>query len=232
YVRARRVALRLIAAPREQAPDVELSYSLEDGWPYVLVATTFTNRGAAPVDAELMDAVRADRTFEHGSERPAGLSWFYDHHFGQAYGILAQEHDVLESAGRQTALRYQNRDGKVSVRLAPGESYQLSRRVIPGANLFDVYRTAARLSGKTDRPLQLSVTDTTGRPVPNADVGLAYAGKKHARGRTDAAGRLTVGLQGDAVAPLTVSDPARGSKSIEIPPAAAAELAVELPESG
>src|SRR3984885_10797948 len=40
FVQARRVTLRLVAAPREKEPDVEVSYSLEDGWPYLLVTTT------------------------------------------------------------------------------------------------------------------------------------------------------------------------------------------------
>ena len=68
FVQARRVTLRLVAAPREKEPDVEVAYTLEDGWPYVLVTTTFANRGAAPVDAELLDAIRADRTFEQSPD--------------------------------------------------------------------------------------------------------------------------------------------------------------------
>src|SRR5205814_1523129 len=53
FVRARRVTLRLVASPRDQAADVEVAYTLEDGRPFLLVTTTFANRGAAPVDAEL-----------------------------------------------------------------------------------------------------------------------------------------------------------------------------------
>ena len=70
FVQARRVTLRLVAAPRGKEPDVEVSYTLEDGWPYVLVTTTFSNRGTAPVDAELVDAIRADRTFESSRRGP------------------------------------------------------------------------------------------------------------------------------------------------------------------
>ena len=155
FVQARRVTLRLVAAPREKEPDVEVAYTLEDGWPYVLVTTTFANRGTAPVDAELLDAIRADRTFERSPERPADLFWAYDKHFGQAYGVVADGHEVLGANARQLLLRYQDRDGKVAVRLAPGESYRLTRRVIPGANLFDVQRVADRLAGKADHPVRL-----------------------------------------------------------------------------
>src|SRR5262249_6848842 len=77
FVQARRVTLRLLAAPREKAPDVEVSYTLEDGWPYVLVTTTFANRGNTAIDTELVDAIRADRSFEWSPEAAADLFWAY-----------------------------------------------------------------------------------------------------------------------------------------------------------
>ena len=150
FVRARRVTLRLVAAPRGKEPDVEVSYTLEDGWPYVLVSTTFSNRGTAPVDSELVDAIRADRSFERAAEAPADLFWAYDRHFGQAYGVVADGHAVLSANARQLLLRYRDRNGKVALRLAPGDTYHLVRRIIPGANLFDIRRVADRLAGKSE----------------------------------------------------------------------------------
>ncbi len=121
FVQARRVTLRLVAAPRGKEPDVEVSYTLEDGWPYVLVTTTFSNRGTGPVDVELLDAIRADRTFESSPENPADLFWAYDKAFGQAYGVVADGHKILGANARRSLLRYQDRNGKVVVPLAPGE---------------------------------------------------------------------------------------------------------------
>ena len=112
FVQARRVTLRLVAAPREKAPDVEVAYSLEDGWPYMLVTTTFANRGDTAVDAELMDSIRADRTFEYEPRRGGRPFWIYDKHFGQAYGVVADGHDILGASARQLLLRYQDRDRK------------------------------------------------------------------------------------------------------------------------
>ena len=89
FVRARKVTLKLVASPRDQTPDVEVAYTLEDGQPFLMVTTMFANRGGAPLDAELLDAIRADRTFEHGPDQPASLFWAYDKHFGQAYGVAA-----------------------------------------------------------------------------------------------------------------------------------------------
>src|SRR5262245_53060702 len=75
FVKARSVTLRLVATPREQAPDVEVAYTLQDGWPYVLVTTTFANRGSKAVDADLLDSVRADRSFDRCPEGPLDLFW-------------------------------------------------------------------------------------------------------------------------------------------------------------
>ena len=98
FVKARRVSLRLVAKPLEQMPDVEVAYTLQDGWPYVLVTTTFANRGDKTVEVDLLDSIRADRTFEQCPEGPQDLFWVYDRHFGQAYGILAEGHQVRRTA--------------------------------------------------------------------------------------------------------------------------------------
>jgi hypothetical protein len=231
FVQARRVTLRLVAAPREKEPDVEVAYVLEEGWPYLQVTTTFANRGAGVVEAELMDAIRADKTFEHRPDKAAGPFWVYDKHFGQAYGVVADGRDVLGTSARQLLLRYQDRDRKVAARLAPGESYRLTRRVIPGANLFDVQRVAASLAGKVPHPVQLAVKDTAGHPVPDADVVLSLEGKPHAWGRTDREGALMLAA-GDTDGLLTVSAQGRGTKTIAIAPDAPGPLTVELPEAG
>ena len=195
FVQARRVTLRLVAEPREKTPDVEVSYTLEDGWPYVLVTTTFSNRGTTALDVDLVNAIRADHSFESSPEAPTDLFWAYDKHFGQAYGVVAEGHDILGANARRLMLRYRDRNGKVAVRLAPGETHRLTRRVIPGANLFEVRRTSPiGVAGKADRPVRLAVKDTAGRPVREADVVLASDGKPmglgaHRRRREPAARR-------------------------------------------
>jgi len=231
FVRARRVTLRLTATPRGKEPDVEVAYTLEDGKPYVTVTTTFSNRGSAPVDADLLDAVRADHSFERSPDGTSDLFWAYDKHFGQAYGVAAEGHRVLTAGARQLLLRYVDRDGKAAPRLAPGESYRLTRRVIPGAHLFDVHRAADRLAGRDGRAVQLVVKDTAGRPVADADVALTRDGKPHAHGRTDAEGRLEF-APGDAPGTLTVKSPGHGSKEVAVGPDTPATVPVELPQAG
>jgi len=132
----------------EREPDVEVAYSLEDGSSSLLVASTHTNRGETPIDVELVDAIRADATFEFSADEASDLFWAYDKHFGQAYGVVAEGRRVRSATSWQRLLRYAGKDGKVSVRLAPRESYRFTRRVIPGRTLFDVRGLAGRLSGK------------------------------------------------------------------------------------
>ena len=230
FVQARRVTLRLVAEPREKTPDVEVSYTLEDGRPYVLVTTTFANRGTTAVNVDLVDAIRADHSFEFSPEAPTDLFWAYDKHFGQAYGVVAEGHDILGANARRLMLRYRDRDGKVAVRLAPGETHRLVRRVIPGAYLFEVRRIAGHLAGHSDRPVRLVVKDTAGYPVPEADVVLSRDGKPRAWGRTDEAGILWL-ARGKAPGTLAVSALGHGSKEVALGTEVLETLPVELPEA-
>jgi hypothetical protein len=230
FVQARRVKLRLVAGPLAKAPDVEVCYTLEDGWPYVLVTTTFANRGTTTIDADLLDAIRADHSFEFSPEAPAAWFWAYDKQFGQAYGVVGDAHDIAGINARRLLLRYRNREGKAAIRLAPGESYRLSRWVIPGATLFDVRRIADGLCGKESRSFQLTVKDTAGRAVSEADVVFTAGGKPYAWGRADENGKILVSTGGGA-GELTVAALGRGSKSVSITSKPPESLSVELPEA-
>jgi hypothetical protein len=230
FVRARRVTLRLVALPRAHEPDVEVSYALEDGWKYLLVTTAFANRSTAPIDVDLLDSIRADRSFEMSREAPADLFWAYDRHFGQAYGVFALEHQVLRANARQTLLRYLDRNAKAAHRLAPGETYRLSRWIFPGANLFDVRRIADQLAGKKEHRLQVTVQDASARPLVDADVSLARAGKPEVWGRTDQEGQVVLDV-GEAPGSLVVSAIGRGSRSVSLTPPVPASLAIEMPEA-
>jgi hypothetical protein len=233
FVQAKRVTLRLVASPREKEPDVEVAYTLDQTWSYLLVTTTFTNRRDVPVEIEMADAMRADGTFEFSPDGPADLFWAYDKHFGQAYGVLAEGRGVLSATSWQRLLRYPDKDGKVTVRLAPGGSYRLARRIIPGSNLFDVRRDAQGiLSGKGVGFDWLEVKDTAGKPVVGADVVVEQEGKRFAWGRTDDEGRILV-YAGEGQGALIVSGPGYGTKSLPTAgPGHIASVEVTLPEAG
>ena len=170
-----RAASRFGWSPRlgRQEPDVEVSYTLEDGWPYVLVTTTFANRGPTPIDVELLDAIRADRSFELSPEEPADLFWAYDKHFGQAYGVVADGHEILGANARQLLLRYHDRERK-------GRRPARTRRVVPPvAADHSRVRTSSTSGGspissreRTSIACSVTVKDAAGHAVAEADVVL------------------------------------------------------------
>ena len=184
----------------------------------MLVTSTFSNRGATAIDVDLVDAIRADHSFESSPEGPTDLFWAYDKHFGQAYGVVAEGHDILGANARRLMLRYRDRDGKVAVRLAPGETYRLTRRVIPGANLFDVRRVAERSGrqGGSARPARREGHGGAARPARPTSCSRATASRM-AWGRTDDEGRLLLGA-GEAPGVLTVSALGHGSKTVTLAP--------------
>ena len=230
FVQARRVTLRLVATPREQTPDVEVAYTLQDGWPYVLVTTTFANRREKTVDADLVDSVRADHSFEQSPGGASDLFWVYDRHFGQAYGITSERHQVRATNARALLLRYQNEQGKVAVPLKAGESYTLVRRVIPGEDTFKVSSIADRISQRPSRFATVTVK-SKGAPVSKADVRLERNGALVASGRTNDDGIVDLDL-GQGPAKVTVTEPSRGTLVREVGAGEFESLVFELPEPG
>jgi hypothetical protein len=229
FVRARRVTLRLIALPRAHEPDVEVSYALEDGWPYLLVTTVFANRGPTPIDVDLLDSIRADRSFEMSPEGASDLFWAYDRHFGQAYGVVTVG-QILGVNARQMQLRYLDRQGKAAHRLGPNEVYRHARWIFPGADLFEVRQIANRFRGLKEHRLQVTVNDASAHAVVDADVTLARGGKPEAWGRTDARGQVVLDV-GEAPGSLSVSAVGRGARSISLTPPVPATLTVEMPDA-
>jgi hypothetical protein len=232
FVQARRVTLRLVASPKENEPDVEVAYTLQDGWTSLQVATTFANRRETPVEFELVDALRADGPFEMSPEERSDLFWAYDRHFGQAYGFSARGRQIVHVRGRQHLLRYADHEGKVTVRLQPGESFRLVRHVTPGANLFDLRLAASARAGQNTKADRVEVKDTAGRPVAEADVVIQHEGRPYAWGRTDRDGSITI-EPGVGPGKLKVSAPGYGEKTIDLAgPGQGTLHAIELPEPG
>ncbi len=231
FVRARKVTLRLVAAPKEATPDVELSYTLEDGKPFVEVTTRFTNRGTKAVDADLLDSIRADRTFEFSPNTPSDLFWANDPHWGQGYGIVPDGHDVAAAPARAALIRYRTNDRKVAVGLAPGESHTLTRRVFPGRSPFDLQLTRCEILGKPATKTSLTVKEATGHPIAGATVAFASQGGVKLAGKTDAHGHVDVTNLGQP-GTLNVSAIGNGSREIPIADNPPGSLSVELPKAG
>ena len=140
----------------EQLPEVIVVYSLGEKDKFVTVTSTFTNRGATPLIVPLEDDFRADGSKEEMVRSPNATTdrfWLYDRHWGQAYGLDAAGRKMqLNSDARNTAIKYETDAGELQAKLAPGESFQLTRHLYSSSSVFHVhYQSHQRL--KTGMPI-------------------------------------------------------------------------------
>ncbi len=150
------VSVVVKADATEQLPEVTVVYSLGVNDSFVTVTSTFTNRGTVPLTVPLEDDFRADGGKEEMVRSPNSTTdrfWLYDRHWGQAYGLDAAGRKMqLNSDARTTAIKYETEGGELQAKLAPGESFQLTRHLYSSSNVFDVhYQSHQRL--KTGTPI-------------------------------------------------------------------------------
>ncbi|MFO0867635.1 MAG: CehA/McbA family metallohydrolase [Pirellulales bacterium] len=184
HVSGPQVSLQCAAEPVAGRPRVWVRYTLADGAPFVVVESIYKNEGTEPLVEELADAIRADRLFEFGQDAETGLLWAYDEWFGQAYGVVVEGFEIK----RDKLLQLQ-RDGQSQVKLAPGETLIVRRRIFPGDHLLAVRATARTLRGLPLRPVEFTVTDPAG-PVAHAKVTLRQGKVVYGAARTTAAGNV------------------------------------------
>ena len=220
FVQARRVTLRLVAAPREKEPDVEVSYTLEDGWPYVLVTTTFSNRGDRPGRRR---AARRDPRRSLASSRAPRRRPICS---GPTTSTSARR-----TAWSPTGTTVLGANARRLLAPLPRSRRQggrppRPRRDVPagatdhprGEPLRRAAASPTVWRARTEHPVRLAVKDTAGHPVPEADVVLARDGKPHAWGRTDQRRELDCSPRATQPGSLTVSALGHGSKDVALAP--------------
>ncbi len=228
-LRGSRLEVVVGANAAEGQPAVSVIYELSDGSPALLVTTTYTNPHAEPLEVELVDAMRADRSFTMESNADLNLFWAYDDWWGQAYGIQAEGHHVKSTGGGRPMLQYE-KNGVVRVNLAPKETYTLVRRVFPAKNVLDILAVCHELQGAKSSNASLTVQDAAG-PVVNAVITLERDGKRYGWGRSNEQGRLiTQVAPGKYVA--TIDAVGRPKQTLEIDASADVATTLELEQPG
>lgn len=176
---------------------VVVEYALMHDASAIRVRTTFTNRTTAPQTVKLEDDIRADGGKEYMSKSPNGdlqICWIHDRFWGQAYGVISEHGRIrCNSNARESVLRYLV-DGKPTVDIAPGDSFELVRWIFPAANLLDVKAAIARHRKDDVTPVTFAITDGLGRPVADAEVTVSTSGATRGSGRTGENGELTTAL--------------------------------------
>ncbi|NQV27012.1 MAG: hypothetical protein HQ518_21900, partial [Rhodopirellula sp.] len=159
------------AAGAAGRPAVEVTYSLKTDAEQLTVTSRFTNETDAAINVPLFDDLRIDSRNEDIVKVPNGtteLFWIHDRHWGQAYGIEAVGGKVVaDSTSRTSKLEYEIGDAGDSVRLEPGQSFELVRNVFPGTDLPHVRAISANTNGVKTRQVEVSVFDRFKRPNPD-----------------------------------------------------------------
>jgi len=165
--------LIVAAEAADGQPAVETTYSLTATQPWLEIATRFSNPHASAITVPLIDDVRIDGSNEDMQKSPDGLHDLFtvvDNFWQQAYGCVAVAADrrIQSTNERASILKFVDAGGQETITLQPGESFTLTRRVLPGRNLFDV---RARLGMPTDgklTPVAMRFFDELRWPIPQA----------------------------------------------------------------
>ncbi len=211
----------------------EIVYELADDARWLKITTRITNTSKDPIALKHVDAIRADGEFETGADDALGVFWVYDPFWRQAYAAVFSNADVrvvgTTNGRRSPDLMLDAKDAK-QLTLAPGETQELVRYLIPAANSIDVRALASDVRGKSLVDVKLAVRDPVG-PVDAAQVTVKSGGQVYGRGVTGADGqfaaRLPVGKYQAVVSAL-----GRGEKSLDWNLANPLDAEVELAAPG
>ena len=181
------IVVELEAEPIDGRPRLALRYALADGARHLVVETNYTNPSDKPIEDDLSDAIRADRTFTFGTDPATNLFWADDEWFRQSYGVVIPGYTIKGSGQRGTLLALE-KDGTSKLKLEPGQSHTIARKIYPASSLLGVRGIASQMAGAKVGAMQALVGDSS--PVAQARIALSRGGQPYAAGRTDAAGRL------------------------------------------
>ena len=175
-------------------PGAEVTYSLKDGAPALVIETRLINSTDQPVKYALIDEVRADASFTKVPNGKAPSFWVYDSWWGQAYGmaLLASGHPAIDvvSDARLSTIRYGGKGDELLV--APGDAPAAStlvRHLFPARNQLELVKTEASLAGITLPECNLKVVDTAGAPVAGTELVVKRQDGSTLSARTNAAGQ-------------------------------------------
>ena len=225
--------LFVMAKADDKGPEVTTSYQLAADPARIVIATEYHNPHQEPITVDLVDAMRADKSFEMAVEPELNLFWVYDDYWDQAYGVVPSEHEVTPDENsvksRRPFIRYA-KEGETSVSVEPGKSYLLKRCLIPGRNMLEILAAANELSGKKLQAVKIQVKDTAG-PIHRTRVELSQNGSVYGWALTSEQGELNFSLPAGEYE-AKVSALGRPSQNLSIKPSEKTDYTVELMRAG
>ena len=228
--RGEEVSLRVTAVGGMDRPDAHVTYRLSDSSHYLVVESEFVNRSDRQLTVELMDEVRADRSFDKVDDGTTELFWAYDKWFGQAYGILPDRGSIQSSGdarNRLSSLRYLI-EGQDRFDLAPGETRKLVRRIFPARHLVAVKAIAKRVRQQPLGTATIQVSEEGGGALPDTDVEIFSGSNSQGYGRTDSKGQMLLELPPGSYQ-AKVSSLGRGTREVDaLVPSSTGEMATMI----
>ncbi len=203
------ITLEIDAQTIEGRPHLTVRYTLADDASHLLVETIYSNPTDKPVEDDLADAIRADRTFSFGTEAATNLFWADDEWFRQCYGVVIPGYEVQGTGQRGTLLQLV-KAGTSKLKLDPGQSHTIARKMFPASSLLAVRGLASQMAGAPAGKVSVLVGEPM--PVAQARIALSRDGKPYAAGRTNPEGRLTFGLPAGSFESIITSLDGRQAK--------------------
>jgi hypothetical protein len=233
------VVLAVRALGSETRPQLTVYYRLQDGWDFVKVEAEYANTADKPLDVEMADSIRADRTFDRPANGKIPYFWVDDFFFRQGYATVALPVDGQPremTLADNTTIRFtlEGAEGN-RVRLMPGQAERVELHLFPADNLLALRGQAAALMQEPRVPLTILVKDAGGRAISGAAVSVWQAGSNgsvpYGRGYTGDDGRLA-----STVPPgkyrIEATALGRDVQSVEVDVQNGAEVPFELQEPG
>ncbi len=233
-----------VRAPGEKGqPELRVVYTLRDGWEYVQIETQYVNTDSVPLEVALVDAVRADRTFERSRDGEPTF-FVYDKWFRQGYGLAIDEFStqVTTPAVRAGAPRFgllltflhPQLAAEGEVMLAPGRSITLRRRLLVADDLFSLRAYTQRQAGEKLATVRVRVEDAAQGTIPDVAVTVFQVSEPkrpygHAHTGTDGTLEFTV-PPGKYL--LEVAHQARETKTIDLDTAKQTDYTFTLADPG
>lgn len=195
-LRAGTVTYQCRATHSDGKPEVTVKYTLSDGEPFILIESTFKNPHDSAISVDLLDSMRADRSFRFGTDEATGTFWAYDSWWQQAYGIIPSGRTIRgvdDSIKKlRPVLAYADGD-ETSVMIEPSESFTLARKLMPADHQLHLNTMTRRLADLAAHNCEITVTDLSG-PIEAAYVSIYSDDTEYGSGTTDETGSIELAL--------------------------------------
>jgi hypothetical protein len=197
--------------------NVETTYTLRDGEPYLRIATTYSNPGSKAANAAVYDKMRADTLFRIPPAGTTNSLIYYEPWNNAAYGVVRAGGLPIKSYANPANVTYFEEGGNrldfpdlmtkdpsavpigktypLPTPIPAGGSVKVERFLIPGRHPADVQLVIAGLLHEAITQVPVRVKDEQGHPINEAIVRALNGKTVLSEGKTAADGSITLAVK-------------------------------------